>query len=166
MKKIGFLATAALAAVIGLSSCQGARENMDESISNKIENKQTLTSTDYTRMIEYVGEYAEKAQKYLDMQILDTQSTEAKEGLAQLNEEYPFVDEFRKAIATAPLTNFSEDNLNLIQKYAGYLEFSAPAGFNIQTNPEAAGMEVEAPDVNPDSTAVVAGAVDTEVIKR
>lgn len=166
MKKIGILAAMAFMVAVGFSSCQERREKVDDEIAYKIENKEALTSDDYTRMIQYVGEYAQKMQPYLDLQINDTESVEAKEGIAKLNEEYPLVDAFRKCIAQTPLNDFTPDNLNLLQQYAGYLEFTVPDGFTIQTNPEAAGLEVEAPEGQPGSEGVVVGAVDTAVVDR
>lgn len=144
MKKFAAILMTALFIGAGLSSCQESREKQDKTIIYKIENKDSLSSEDYGRMIQYVGEYAEKAQKYLDMQNADATSTEAAEGLATLKEEYPHVDIFRNCIRETPLSVFDESNLKEIGKYAGYIEFDVPNGYEIQTaGPDAAGFEVE-----------------------
>lgn len=162
MKKFGIFCLAAVFALIGMSSCQETNEKQDKVLASKIENNEELTSEDYGQMIAYVGEYAEKAQKYVDMQI-NGDNAEATQGMNTLAEEYPYVETFRSCIAATPLNKLSEDNLKEVAKYVQYTEFSAPSGYTIETNPEAAGMEVAAPD---STDGVIAGAVDTLEIKR
>lgn len=163
MKKFGILCVMALFAAIAFSSCQDGSSDQDKALAQKIENNEELSSSDYSHMIEYVGAYAEDAQKYLDMQINGDNLAEAKEGLAKLATDYPYVGVYRACIAAAPLNKFSTDDLEKIAKYAGLIEFTAPAGYTLPTaGPDAAGLEEAIPD---SANGVIAGAVDTVQVK-
>lgn len=158
MKKLGIICLMAVAGAVGLASCVESSEKKEQDIAYKIENKEALTAEDYSTMIDYVGEYAEKAQKYVDMQINGENLEEAAEGMAKLNQEFPLLTVYRNCIRFTPSSALSADNLEKVGKYAGYVEFSAPAGYTLATDaPDAAGLEVATPDsVN----GVVAGGVD------
>lgn len=148
----------AVCTIAGMTSCSETSLKEDQNIAYKIENKETLTDEDYSVMIDYVGAYAEKAQKYVDMQINGTDLSEAAAGMQELNHEYPLLNTFRNCIRFTPAADMTPENLEKVQKYAGYIEFSAPAGFTIQTaGPDDAGDQVEAPQ---EENGVVAGAVD------
>lgn len=151
MKKILFCMMAIVAA-IAVSSC-ATSERRVEDVAAKIEKGETLDDEDYTTMIEYVGEYAEKMQPYV---VNDTDAQYEAEKNA-LKEKYPYVDLFRDCIAKTPDLQMSEENMNLINKYSDYIMFTAPEGTTIQTDPEAAGVEVAAPETD---NGVIAGAVD------
>ena len=157
MKKIGIFCAAALFAAASLASCQETSEKQEQNLSYKIENGEALTADEYSQIIDYVGEYAEKAQKYVDMQINGTDLAEAAAGFKKLNEEFPFVSEYRTCLRFTPASSLSEENLEKVGKYAGYVEFTAPSGYTIGTDQEAAGLEVQTPDTD---NGVVAGAVD------
>lgn len=158
MKKIGIICAMALVALAGLSSCQETSERHEREIAYKIQNKEALTDADYAMMIDYVGEYAEKAQKYVDMQINGTDLQEASEGMMKLNGEYLYLNEFRNCIRFTPVSQLNEENLNKVGEFAGYVEFTAPSGYTIQTmGPKEAGLEVAAPE---EENGVVAGSVD------
>lgn len=163
MKKILLICVMAIAAGSMLVSCQESAEKKDRAVAYKIENNEALTTDDYARIISYVGEYAEKAQKYVDMQINGENVAEAQAGMDRLKAEYPLVDEFRNCLRVTPVANLSEENLQEIGKYAGYIEFSAPAGYDIQTLPGEAGLEEAAPA---EENGVVAGSVDTLEIQE
>ena len=164
MKKIGIMLTAAILAAIGISSCQESAEKTQKAIAYKIENKEALTADEYATVIDYVGQYAEKAQKYVDMQINGEDLTEAAAGMKKLNDEYPLVDTYRQCLRFTPCSDLSAENLELVKKYAGYVEFTAPSGYTIQTaGPEMAGLEEAVPD---SANGVIAGAVDTTAVDR
>lgn len=159
MKKLGIICFMALFAAVVMTSCGGAGTNAeDKSIENKIENGEDLTADDYSHMINYVGEFAQKAQP-----LVSENSDAATEQLAQLREEYPYLDAFRECLKTTPVDKLNDSNLAEVAKYAGLIEFSAPIGYTLTTNPEAAGLEVATPD---SANGVVAGAVDTVKIKK
>lgn len=158
MKKAIFVAALAMAGAISLWSCQESTEKQENTIVNKIEAGEALTQDDYSVMIDYVGEYAEKAQKYVDMEINDENLAQAATELNNLNKEYPDLIVYRNYLRLTPSSALSADNLEKVGKYAGYVEFTAPSGYTLETAPSSdAGMEVEAPPVD---NGVVAGAVD------
>lgn len=163
MKKIGFMLAMALFVAVGVTSCTGSSEKEDKAVADKIENKEKLTDADYSLIIDYVGEYAEKAQKYVDLTINGEDPVEANEGMEKLKEEYPDLDLYRNCLKATPLDALSPDNLEKVKKYAGYIEFTAPEGFEISTNVKAAGVEVATPD---EENGVVAGAVDTVGVSK
>ena len=163
MKKIGIMLMVAIFAAIGLNSCQESEAKKDRDVAFKIDSKEQLTQEDYSRIIEYVGEYAEKAQKYVDMQINDNYNAEAQAGMTKLNYEFPLVDKFRTCLGETESSALSEENLKKVAKYAGLIEFTAPLNYTIQTDPEAAGLEEQAPETD---NGVIAGAVDTVKIER
>lgn len=163
MKKISLICLAGFLGLVSMSSCAESENKKDQEIAYKIENKEALTPEDYSRMIDYVGEYAEKAQKYVDMTINGEDTKEATEGMDLLKQEYPLVDTFRNCIRLLNVDQLSDRDVEKINKYAGYVEFTAPAGFTIQTDPKVAGLEEAVPDsVN----GVIAGAVDSVAVKR
>ena len=161
MKKIRTIAACAVMALIGLTACQETSERACQDVANKIESNEMLTNDDYTRMIEYVGEYAQKAQEY----VVNDNSEQLQGVLEQLQKEYPLVDTFRNCIKNTPIDKFDADNMALLQKYAGLTEFTAPEGMTLQTNTEAAGLEVATPDSGVNN-GVVAGAVDEEKVEK
>lgn len=159
MKKIKTIAVCSVLVMMGLTACQQTSERACQDVANKIESKEVLSQDDYTRMIEYVGEFAKKTQDA----VVNDPDGEMQGVIESLKKEYPLVDTFRNCIKNTPIDKFDADNQALIQKYAGLDEFSAPEGTMIQTNPNAAGMEVAAPD---SSNGVIVGAVDQESVKK
>ena len=158
MKKSGLLAVAAIAGVLTFGSCQESSEKQEGNIAFKIENKEAISQDEYATIIDYVGEYAEKAQKYVDMEINGDNLAEAAYDLNKLNEEFPYLTVYRNYLRLTPSSCLSEENLEKVGKYAGYIEFTAPSGYTLETAPASdAGMAVEAPPVD---NGVVAGAVD------
>lgn len=141
MKKLFIYATMALFTAAGFSACSNSgKEGNEKEISKdsalvvKIDNKEDLTAQELSSIIDYVGEYSMKAQKYLDILNMDPNNAEAKTELTKLQGEYPFVATYRTCISQTPLNKLTEENKKLINKYAGYLEFTAPAGYEVQTN--------------------------------
>lgn len=163
MKKNGIICMVALMLGLGLSSCAETAEKKESTIAYKIENKEALSEDDYAAMIDYVGEYAQKAQKYVDMQINGENLDEASEGIQKLDSEFPYVNLYRNCIRFTPITSLSEANLKKIGEYAGFVEFTAPAGYTLQTNPDDAGL-IEATPMT--DNGVVAGAVDTTKVEK
>lgn len=159
MKSIKTLMAMFFVAMLGLTACQQTEDRACQDVADKIKSNETLTDDDYTRMIEYVGAYAEKAQPY----VVNDSSTQMQGELDALNKEYPLVQLFRNCIKTTPLDKLSADNQALIQKYGGLIEFDVPEGMTLQTDPQAAGLEVAVPD---SANGVVAGAVDQEKVEN
>ena len=160
MKKLGIFCFMTMFAMFVMASCGGGAGTnaQDKSIEEKIENGEDLSADDYSHMINYVGEFAEKAQD------LVPENGEASEDeLAQLREEYPYLDTFRECLKITPIDKLHDYNIKEVAKYAGLTEFSVPIGYSLTTDPEAAGIEVAVPD---SANGVVAGAVDTVKIKK
>lgn len=159
MKKLGIICFMAILAAFGLNSCGGAGTKAeDKAIAEKIENGEDLTSDDYSHLINYVGEFAQKAQPYVV-----EGGDSANEELATLRDEYPYLDTFRECLKVTPVDKLSDSNLSEVGKYAGLIEFSVPIGYALTTDPEAAGLEVAVPD---SANGVIAGAVDTVTVKN
>lgn len=159
MKKIRFVLALSIMAVFGLVACHGTEEGACQDVANKINNHEELTNDDYTRMIEYVGEYAEKAQQY----VVAADDAENQAALQKLQEEYPLVNLFRDCIKQTPADKFDSDNKALIEKYGGLVEFTMPESMSLTTDPDAAGVLVESPD---SANGVIAGAVDTIKVEK
>lgn len=143
MKSVKILLAGAILASGLMVSCKESNDKLDKNLAYKIENKEALTDVDYTRMIEYVGEYAVKAQKYEDDLINGVNQIEAQEGLDKLNAEFPYLVTFRNCIKTTPVEKFSSDNKELLVKYQNYIEFSLPLDMTYQTLPGEAGIIVD-----------------------
>ena len=160
MKKFGIIYFMAILAAFGLNSCgDGAGSTaQDRAIADKIENGEELTSEDYSHIINYVGEFAQKAQPYA----VET-SDKASEEMANLRSEYAYLATFRSCLETTPVDKLSDDDLKEIGKYAGLIEFSVPIGYTLTTNPDAAGIEVAVPD---SANGVIANVVDTVAIDK
>lgn len=164
MKKISIMLSAVALTAAALVSCTETTAKQEQTIAYKIENKDALTPEDYSAMIDYVGEYAEKAQKYVDMQINGENLSEAAEGMSKLNEEFPFVNTYRNCIRFTAASSLSPENLEKVGKYAGYIEFSAPSGYTLQTAaPNEAGLIESTPDT---TNGVVAGSVDNVKVEE
>ena len=158
MKKLSFFFMMALLAVAGLVACNDTKGEAEQAIVDKIQKNQALTQDDYAKMIEYVGEYATKAEPYVV-----GEGPQAQEGLTQLKSKYPFAQTFNDCIKNTPTEKFNKSNLKKIQKYAGLVMFDAPEGYEINTDPQAAGIEVQTPD---SANGVIAGGVDTVKVEK
>ena len=181
MKKIKFILSAMLMGIVGLTSCNNASDKAAEGAADsakadakdsvlikKIEAKEALTPEEYSKVIKYVGEYAEKAQKFLDMQNADPTSAEAQTGLDNLKKEYPEYELYKGCIKTVAKDKLSENDLKEIGKYAGLVYFTVPDWYEIQTaDNEMAGVVMDAPTTGQtDSTDIVAESVDTVKVER
>lgn len=168
MKKIGKILIA-LVAVVGMTmlySC-GNKEEAAK-VAEKIEAGQQLSSGDYTVIIDYLGNFAEKAQPVQDeinnLSATDPKTAELQTQLDGIRKKFNYLDLFNKVIESASQSEIGADNVALVNKYAGYEWFNAPGWATINSDPEVGGLELETPDS--DSTGVVAGAVDELQVKE
>ena len=165
MKTIKILLIAIMAGLV-ITACSNKSEA--EKVAQKIDNGATLNQGDYSAMIQYLGKFAEKAQPIQDeinnLPYGDPKAATYQEELDKLKGEYSLVDRFNEVLKGVSQETLGADNVALVNKYAGYEWFSAPDWATIQTNPEAAGIEVATPDS--DTTGVVAGAVDELKVKE
>lgn len=161
MKKIKTLLAFTFVVLLGLTACQQSVEREAQNVADKINNKEALTEDDYTLMIKYVGEYAEKAQPI----VVNENGQQMQGQLDAIKQEYPLADIFRNCIKSTPIDKFNKDNLDLLQKYGGLVEFTMPEGMTLQTDPQAAGIEMATPPAG-DNNGVVAGGVDEVKVEK
>lgn len=166
MKALKSLKLLLIALLAGVMTTACSSSNEAENVNAKIEKGETLTAADYTVIIEYMGQFAEKAQPIQDninnLPAEDPKAVPYQDQLSKLKEEYPLLDSFKTVLVKATEAEVGADNVALVNKYAGYEWFTSPDWATINTDPEAAGIEVAMPDN--DSNGVVAGAVDEEKV--
>lgn len=166
MKALKSLKVLLLAMLVGVVASACSSNSEADAVNQKIEKGEALTSADYTCMIDYMGQFAEKAQSIQDsinnLPAEDPQVAPFQDKLTKLKEEYPLLDSFKTALAKATEAEVGAENVALVNKYAGYEWFTAPDWATINADPGVAGMEVQMPDN--DSEGVIAGAVDQEEV--
>lgn len=159
------LMVAMLLLTVGLAACSNKEEAVK--VAEKIEKGVTLDKGDYTAIITYLGKYAEKAQPIQDqINNLPDNSPEVKgltDQLSTLRESNKYIDLFSGVLDKATQEEVGEDNVALVNKYAGYEWFDAPAWATLNEDPGVEGMILQTPPANGD-TGVVAGAVDDETV--
>lgn len=157
-----------VAIVAGLMVVACSNREQSAKVAEKIEKGETLTQGDYMAMIEYLGKFAEAAQPVQDqinnLPYGDAKAAEYQKQLDDLKADNQYLALFNEELAKTPQATLGAENVKLVDKYAGYEWFTAPDWATIQTNPEAAGIEVQTPDS--DTTGVVAGAVDEVRVKE
>lgn len=164
------LMSVALLMVMMVVAC-GSKVPTPEQVAQKIDNKETLSESDYTSMIDYCGEYAEKAQSLFD--VINAQPNDSTEAavkatsdMAALYAKYPYLDMFRTALANTDVTALGKDNEKKVNEYAKYQAFPLPGGEGADLqNPDVVGMIEQTPAT--DTTGVIASgdgeAVDINV---
>ncbi|MDE6811387.1 MAG: hypothetical protein K2J15_03460, partial [Muribaculaceae bacterium] len=156
-----------LAMVVGVvaTACNSASEA--DAVAKKIEQGAALSQSDYTVIIDYMGKFAEKAQPIQDninnLPADDPKAQPFIEQFDKLKESYPLLDQFKSVLDKASAEQVGTENVNLVDKYAGYEWFTSPSWATINTDPGIGGIEMESP--SNDSNGVVAGAVDEEKIE-
>lgn len=158
MKKLSLFFMMATLVVAGMISCNDTKGEAEQAIALKIQKNEALTQEDYSKMIDYLGEFAQKAEPYVV-----GEGPQASEGLKQLETQYPFANEFNECIKNTPIDKFNDSNKKKINKFAGLVMFSAPGDDTINTDPKAAGIEVATPD---SANGVIAGAEDNVEVKN
>lgn len=153
MKALKLFLFAAVALVFAACGADEAKK-----VAEKISANQPLTESDYTVMINYVGDYAKEAQPIQDaIDNLPDASEKADADtrkLADLTEKYPYFDIFSQKISTCTEAQVGKENADKINSYAGYTWFTAPDWSQIPTDPGVAGMIEEMPQS--DSSGVIA----------
>lgn len=117
---------------VGLVSCNDKIPTPQE-VAQKIDASEKLTQADYTSIFDYCGEYAKKAQQYLDMinsQPNDStpEYTRAVSEMASLYQEYKYLDMFRDVIYQLPATELDDANQKKVEEYSKYQAFPLPEG--------------------------------------
>ncbi|MDE7413115.1 MAG: hypothetical protein K2N05_04905 [Muribaculaceae bacterium] len=165
MKKLMTILTAFLCVI--LSSCGGSKAVDPKDVAEKLSAGEPLTEQDYTAMIDYCADYAQKAQPFFDVlnSGVDTTSKEyadATNSLADMESKAVYLDAFRNAIRNATPEQLGEENVRLIEKSSKLEAFPLP-GVPDSTlmNPDVVGDIVDMP--SSDSSGVIADG-DGEVV--
>lgn len=153
-----------------IAACSSKTPDVKE-IAQKIDNKEALTESDYSAMIDYCGEYAKKAQGYFDIinqQPNDStaEAIKATSDMAALYAKYPYLDMFRTALAASDINQLGKANEKKVNEYAQFEAFPLPGGEGAaMENPNVVGMIEDMP--SSDSAGVIANgdgeAVDINV---
>lgn len=147
MKTLKLIALAVMALM--LSACAN---DQAKKVADKIAADQPLTQADYAVMIDYCGEYAQKAQPIQDAidNLPDASDKAAADvsKLADLTDKYPYLDEFSRKISTCTQKEIGEDNVNKINSYASYTWFTVPEWAQINTDPNVEGFIEQMPDTD------------------
>lgn len=145
--------TFAFLIVTMIASC-GAKKPSAEEVNAKIEAGDQLSQADYNTMIEYVGDYATKAQELfntINAQPNDSTAdyVKAANDMAELYGKYPYLNTFRSCLANADASQFDNKNLELINKYCNDQAFPLPVGEGAaMLNPQVQGMIEDMPNTD------------------
>lgn len=164
MKTIKLLLIAAIAIIA--TACSGSQA---EQVNQKLTKGEPLTQDDWTVVINYLGNYAEKAQPIQDAIDNATsgsdESTRKAEELAQLTQDNPYLEAFNSALAKSTKEEVGAANAALVDKYASYIWFNSPSWATIQTDPNVQGMIEEMPATTDTAAAGVVAQGDGEAVK-
>lgn len=165
MKKLMTLMVALLCVMV--ASCGG--NGVDPTVvAQKIEKGQSLTQADYASMINYCGDYAQKAQKYFDIINAEpndstSEAIKASDELAGMYADAKYLDIFRKALTDADEAQLGEANTKKIAEYSKYEAFPiADVSDSTMLNPDIVG-DIE--DMPAKDTAGVIATGDGEVVE-
>ncbi|MDE6576898.1 MAG: hypothetical protein K2J82_09565 [Muribaculaceae bacterium] len=153
MKVIKMLSV--LAVFLLMAAC-GSKDA--QSVEQKIKDGAQLTEADYTEMIEYCGKFAEEAQKIQDkinaLPADDSAQGTLTDQMAALSQKFPLTESFSEKITNATKEEMGEKNVELVNKYAPLMWFSAPDWAEVPNNVNVDGFIEDMPST--DSTGVIA----------
>lgn len=168
MKNIAKIMMALLVVVFGLTAC-GNNAKEDAAVAAKIEKGESLTQADYKVIVDYVVDYAKKAQEYqnkLDAFAADSQqNAEYTEKLAELTERDNYATLFFTALSKATPEEVGEANVKMVNKYAAYDYFVTPAWADLDSTTNVTGYIDEMPSVKGTDTTGVITQSETEIVK-
>ncbi|MDE6297966.1 MAG: hypothetical protein K2L89_08970 [Muribaculaceae bacterium] len=122
MKKVLTMMMMAVVCLI-MTSCKTDADY--KSVADKISAGESLTESDYSVMIDYCADYAEKAQPYFDVinSGADPSSKEyadATNALADMSANAVYLDTFRNAIFSATADQLGESNVKKLDSLSKY----------------------------------------------
>lgn len=164
MKKV---MTFMMMAVVCLIMASCGSKNDAKSVADKIASGEALTEADYSTMIDYCSNYAEKAQPYFNIinSAADPASKEVADAtneLANMATEAVYLDTFRTALEKADPKQLGEENLKKMEKFSSLEAFPIGDIPNVDMmNPDVVGDIVDMP--SSDSSNVIATG-DGEVV--
>ncbi len=166
MKKVMTIMMMAVVCLI-MASC-GSKAD-PKAVADKIAAGETLTQADYTTMIDYCENYAEKAQPYFNTinNASDPNSKEVADAyseLATMKSDAVYLDTFRNALFAANAEQLGEANVKRMDKFSSLEAFPiANISDSAMLNPDVVGDIVDMPDST--NTNVIATG-DGEVVKN
>lgn len=126
MKKLTLLLIAAVGIFVAACSTSGEADRIAE----KISRGDVLTQSDYAVLIDYCGEYAQKAQTIQDkidnLPSDDPSLKSLDDRLADVDAEYPHTPLFFKTLKGASQEEVGSENVKKIDRYASLIWFDAP----------------------------------------
>lgn len=147
--------------VFGMTGC-GQSHDASE-VAKKIDAQEALNQRDYATVLDYCGEYARKAQTYFDAINAQPSDTTAEylrvvNEMAQLSQEYPYLDMFRGVIYNLKADDLDADNQKKVEEFARYQAFPLPEGDGPDLSiPGVEGLIEDMPSqAGTDSTGVIA----------
>lgn len=144
-----------MAACFMMAACGSSDEA--SKVASKINAGDQLTENDYTVMIDYCGKYAEEAQKIQDkvdaLPVDSEESEKLNEEMATLADKYSYTVPFFDKISNCTQAEIGEKNVDLINKYAPLMWFSAPEWASLGGDENVAGFVEDMPK---DSDSVIA----------
>lgn len=156
MKKFALMGLGAMVCFMGLTACGGGNKEdekesnpatvtkptsmalspeQQQNVAERLEKGQPLTDMEFLGVIRYVGEFAQKAQPFVDQKINSNagskEAKEADDSMKKLRAEYPYYAIYARCVENTPLDKLSKEDMELINSYANYEWFSTPAGYTL-----------------------------------
>ncbi len=169
MKAFKIFAVAALGLI--MASCGGSTPTAEE-VAAKVESKAELSNKDYQVMIDYCGDYAEKAQRYFDIineepNDSTQEAIKATDDLASLYANAKYLDLFRNVIFNSDAAQMGSANAEKAAELAKkYEAFPVPAvSTDSLLNPQVVGEVIDMPSVATTDSTGELGQAEAEVVK-
>lgn len=146
------VAMLAFVASVALFSACSEKLPSAEEVAKRIDAKETLSTADYTAMINYCGEYAKKAQPLFD--IINAQpdastpeAVKAAGEMADLYANYRYLDMFRSVLENTDESALGAKNVEKVNELSQFQAFPLPEGAGPDLNqPGVVGQIEQMPD--------------------
>lgn len=156
MKTLKLFIAAGLLILLGSCSSNNA-----DKVYEKIGKSEPLTEQDYGVMIDYVADFAQKAQKIQgEINNYASNSEEGMKAMTKLQDlvsEYKYYDLFSEKIVSCTQDEIGKENVDKINKYSELTWFVVPGWAVFETNPNVEGFIEETPTSDSDSEAIATG---------
>lgn len=161
------LAVLALLAVVMAACATGSGA---DSVASKLDKGEVLTQADYGIIIDYMGQFADKAQTIQDkIDLLPTDAPQVSALETELNllrDKYPHLQAFTAALDSATPEEVGTENVKRIDALAPRIWFDAPKWANATQDPSVAGFVETVAPAEADPAIVAAPQLDEKVGKK